>query len=153
MDQIEAKKQSLRLMEEADDVIFSTIGEDGYPQTRVMFNLRCKSKFPEFTGFFAAQKKEFLYYLATNTSSSKINELKKNSKATVFFANSADFHSLMLTGNVEMVDDPAIKQSLWKDGWEMYYPKGVNDPDFSVIVFEPVYGKGWYHDSAFNFKL
>jgi general stress protein 26 len=153
MDENKAKKESLSLIENSDTAFISTIGIDGFPQTRVVFNLRNKEKYPGLAEIFENQKNDFFIYFTTSTSSSKIEQIRKNSSVSVFFCNSKDFHSLMLAGKAEIVDDPEIKKVLWQDGWEIYYPKGIDDPDYSIVSFAPVYGKGWCKDTPFYIDL
>ena len=43
----------------------------------------------------------------------------------------------MLLGTIEIATDTALKEELWQDGWELYYPKGKKDPDYAVLKFRP----------------
>jgi len=36
---------------------------------------------------------------------------------------------------MEVCEDPATKQQIWREGDTMYYPKGVTDPDYCVLKF------------------
>jgi general stress protein 26 len=49
----------------------------------------------------------------------------------------------MFGGQIEIIEDMDIKRALWQDGWEMYYPKGVTDPDNSVLRLRPQFLRGW----------
>ena len=153
MDEKEAKGVSLELMASAKDVYVTTIDEEGFPQTRVMFNLRQRDQSPSLTSMFQGHEDDFLLYLATNTSSAKINQIKANSAACIFYCNSEEFHSLMLAGNIEIVDDSEMKSTLWQDGWEIYYPGGPDDPDYTVLRLLPIKAKGWYKEQEFGFSL
>ena len=37
--------------------------------------------------------------------------------------------------------------------WEMYFPKGVKDPDYTVLRLLPLFARGWYENFAYEFKL
>ena len=54
----------------------------------------------------------------------------------------------MLIGNMEIIDDKNIKDDIWEEGYEMYYPLGPTDPDYCVIKFVPQKAK--YYS---NFKV
>ncbi|UCE17070.1 MAG: pyridoxamine 5'-phosphate oxidase family protein [Gemmatimonadota bacterium] len=153
MDEKEAKQLSLGLMASTEAVYVTTIDWDGFPQTRVMFNLRFREQFPSLTEIFEGHEDDLLVYLATNTSSAKINQIKTNPAGCVYYCNVKEFHSLMLPGKFEFVDAPEIKKALWQEGWEIYYPKGPSDPDYTVLRLFPVRAKGWYKDGAFEFSL
>ena len=147
------KRLSLELMASTEAAYVTTIDEGGFLQTRVMFNLRYKEQFPSLIEIFQGHEDDLLVYLGTNTSSAKIDQIKANPAGCVFYCNYKEFHSLMLAGKIEIVDDPGIKKALWQDGWEIYYPSGPDDPDYTVLRLLPSKAKGWYKDQAFEFSL
>jgi pyridoxamine 5'-phosphate oxidase len=153
MNREESLKAALELMEQSGDIYVSTIDEENMPQTRVMFNLRNKAIFPAFTEIFKNHDSDLMVYLGTNTSSPKIEQLKKNPAICVCFSKPAEFKSLMISGRVEFITDVEIKKQMWMEGWEMYYPKGYTDPDYTLLKLLPVKGKGWYQGVAYEFKL
>lgn len=56
-----------------------------------------------------------------------------------------------LTGVMEVMEDKAHKEMIWKAGDELYYPKGVNDPDYCVFKFT---GKDYrYYESLSSFSM
>ena len=153
MDAKSAKRLGVDLMSEAKCLVLSTIDEDGYPQSRAIFNLRNSKQFPELIPVFEEHNDDLLIYIGTNTSSEKIRQIRRNPKASVFFYKPSEFHGLMLSGTFEFIEDQAIKNRLWQDGWERYYPDGPTDPDYTVIRMIPRMGKGWYKGQPFNFTL
>lgn len=149
----EIKRASLELLYSAEAAYVTTIDEDGLPQTRCMFNLRNKSKFPKLIDMFSEHQDDFMIYLSTNTSSEKVAQIKKNPAVCVYYCLPKDFHGMMLSGNIEIVDDPKIRETLWHDGWERYYPTGPHDPDHTVLRLRPAKAKGWYKGRAFAFEI
>lgn len=152
MDENAIKKVGLELIESSPDVIVATIGQDGFPYIRIMFNLRGK-RYPKLLKLYESHQDDFLIYLGTNTSSQKVEQIIANPLASLFFFNAEAFHSLMLAGRVEIVNDLEVKRSIWQEGWEMYYPAGISDPDYTVLRFQPAIGRGWYRDSAYYFSI
>lgn len=153
MDEKEVKKASLELLESADGAYVTTIDQEGYPQTRCMFNLRNKQKFPKLIEIFEKHTDDFMILLTTNTSSFKISHIKKNPAVCVYYCKPDEFHGLMLSGNIEIVDDHRIREQIWHEGWERYYATGPNDPDHTVLRFLPTKAKGWYKGHAFKFEF
>jgi general stress protein 26 len=64
-----------------------------------------------------------------------VEQYKNNNKACVYFYNARKFQGLMIVGMMEVLTDRASREMIWKDGDEMYYPQGINDPDYCVLKF------------------
>ena len=153
MNSDELKQACVELMETADAAYLSTIGADGYPHTRVVFNLRNRQQFPGQVRLFAQHCDALMVYVSTNTSSSKICQIKADPRVSVYYCNPKQFHGGMLAGNIEIGGDSEVKKALWNEGWERYYPGGVDDPDYTVLRLFPKRAAGWYESSRFEFTL
>lgn len=140
----EAKQISLELIDTSKAAYLTTIDSEGYPITRAMFNLRNKEQFPEFSKFFAEQDNEFIIYISTNTSSSKVDHIKENPKISVYFCDPDNFKGVMFGGEAEIIDDPKIKQKIWLDWWTKYYPEGLEDPDYTLFLLNPKNARFYY---------
>ena len=153
MDEKEAKQVSMELMKTAEAACLSTIDDNGFPQTRVMGNLRNTEQYPGLTKLFSELNDDFLTYLTTSKSSAKMQQIRDNPKVSLYFCNCAEFHTLLLVGCAEEVTDQEFKKQLWQDGWEMYWPGGPNSDEYVVLKLLPDFAKGWYKEGAFEFKL
>ena len=153
MNDKEIKRINLELIESADAAYVTTIDQEGYPQTRCMFNLRNKEKFPKLIDLFSKHTDDFMILFSTNTSSAKVAQITKNPAACVYYCTPEAFHGLMLAGSIEIVDDRRLREQLWHEGWDRYYPTGPNDPDHTVLRFLPVKAKGWFQGRKFSFQL
>jgi general stress protein 26 len=148
----ELKKMVVKLMETTKAAYLTTI-EDGYPYTRAMLNLRDRQQYPNQAHLFETHQDDLMIYFSTNTSSGKIRQIKANPRVSVYYCNPAKFHGAMLSGDIEIIDDSALRQALWNDGWEMYYPGGPDDPDHTVLCLYPKSARGWYKATAFEFEV
>lgn len=130
MDKQEAMAQGLKLVESSEYCFLGTIREDGFPNIKGVNNV----------------KHEGLsnVWFSTNTSSKRVQQLKKNNKACVYYVNEKEYKGLMLVGTIEILRDPESRKMLWFDGAEKYYPLGVDDPDYSVLCFTATEGN-YYH--------
>jgi len=149
----EAKKAALDLAARATGAYVTTVGSDGYPRTRVMFNLRNAEEFPHLAPLFAGHDKDLLMYLGTNTSSAKIEEIRRNPKACVYLCDYPQTVGMMFAGDLEIVDDSRIRRTLFTPGWEMYYPAGPDDPDYTVLRLLPKFVSGWLRSSRVAFRV
>jgi general stress protein 26 len=153
MEEKEAKRVSLELMKVVQEACLSTVDGDGYPQMRVMGNLRNKEQCRIAEELFAGHDEDFLIYMLTSHSSDKMRQIRANSKVGVYFCNSAEFHTLLLVGDAEEIDNPDLKKRIWQDEWKIYWPDGPEDPEFIMLKLLPDFAKGWHKEGPFEFRL
>jgi general stress protein 26 len=128
-----------QLVEESKIVMIGTNGENGYPNIKAMMRLKHDGL-----------KK---FWLSTNTSTKRVELLKRNTKGCLYFVDEDNFAGLMLTGTIELLQDRASKEMLWNDGCEVYYPLGIDDPDYTVLCFTSEWGNYYRHLKNTTFKI
>ena len=153
MEEKEIKDACMNLIETANAIYLSTNGDDGYPYTRMMSNLRNKEENPACAKLLESDKKNFLVYFATGTSSVKMQHIRVNPKISAYLCNPQELQTLMLAGEVEVVEDLEFKQKLWQDSWEIHWPGGADDPEFTVLRLSPTFARGYCKEAPFEFKL
>jgi general stress protein 26 len=156
MTETKEREMCLQLMEIAKSVILTTIGSEGYPETRAMLNLRNKKQFPKAAPFFAESDNEFMVLFSTNTSSPKMKDVESNKAVSVYYCDQEEmpWRGVMLGGEIEIITDMNLKRELWQEGWEIYYPEGgPDDPDYTVLRVLPKFAKGWNQNHTFYFKI
>ncbi|MFC1921636.1 pyridoxamine 5'-phosphate oxidase family protein [Chloroflexota bacterium] len=121
MDKQEAITQGLNLVENSEYCFLGTIREDGFPNIKGINNLKHEGL-----------KK---FWFSTNTSSKRVQQLRKNKRACVYYVDGMDYKGLMLTGTMEVLQDIASRKLLWFYGAEKYYPLGLEDPGYCVLRF------------------
>jgi general stress protein 26 len=134
MDKEEGTKKSLNLLERSEIAMVGSIDESGYPNIKAMFKIESEGL--------------KTIWFSTNTSSRRVSQFKKNPKASVYFYDAGRFTGLLLVGNVEVLLDLESKERLWRDGWEVYYPLGIIDPDYCVLRFTANWGN--YYEGLQN---
>ncbi|MFW9818436.1 MAG: pyridoxamine 5'-phosphate oxidase family protein [Candidatus Thorarchaeota archaeon] len=149
----EVKKLSEELIENSLVAYFSTIDSDGFPITRALLNTRYKKRYPEFSNFYDKQDNKYILYFSTNTSSSKIGHIKENPKISVYFCDPEDFKGVMFGGDIEIVENMDIKREFWLDRSRRYYPKGLEDPDYTILRFKPKNARFYYKLQQVQFEL
>jgi general stress protein 26 len=129
----------------------ATVNEEGFPEIRAMLNLRNPAAFPELRDFFNRQTADFTVYLTTNTSSVKMGQIRRNPKISLYYCAPEAWQGVMLQGVVEIVADRDVKKALWQPNWNMYYPLGLTDPDFTIVRLRPDTVKAYGNLSTFTF--
>ena len=153
MEEKEAKRVSLELMEVVQDAYLSTIDGDGFPQTRVMGNLRNKEQCRITEELFTGHNEDFLIYMLTSHSSEKMQQIRINPNVSLYYCKPEEFHTLLLTGTAEEVPDMELKKLIWQDEWEVHWPGGPEDPELVLLKMTPKHAKGWYKEGPFEFKI
>jgi general stress protein 26 len=128
------------IIDKASVSIISSVDENGFPNTKAMLPPR---------------KREGIKHLffTTNTSSMRVKQYFKNPKACVYFFDKRFFRGAMLRGTMEVLQDSASKEMILKDGDEMYYSKGVTDPDYCVLKFIANDGRYYGNFKSENFEI
>jgi general stress protein 26 len=102
--------------------IISSVDDDGFPNTKAMLLPRKREGIKTF-------------YFTTNTSSQRVGQYRKNSKACIYFFDKQTYRGIMLVGHMQVLTDKKTKTMIWQDGDTMYYSQGVDDPDYCVLKF------------------
>ena len=155
MNKRDLKAVCLEMMATADAVYLSTLEDGGYPRMRALLNLRNRKQFPGHVGLFKEHDEDFLIYLSTNTSSRKHKNIEQNPRIGLYFCHPKKFFGLSLIGDAEIVEDLAVKESIWAPGWERYYPTtgDASDPDYAIVQVLPKSAQGWYRSETFEFAF
>ena len=124
-------KSEIRKLRENNTVAYvGSVNEEAYPQIKCMLVLEHDSM--------------RIQYFSTNLSSKRTGQFRKNPKASVYYCDEAQFKGALFTGSMEVCTDHDTKAFLWREGFEMYYPKGVDDEDYCVLKFTAV-TVNYYH--------
>jgi len=153
MKESEAKKLSLKLMEISKAAYLTTIDPEGFPHTRAMTNLRNRDQKPHLISLFRDHQVDYLIIFSTNTSSTKVRHAEKNPKVSVYYCHPEKWQGVMFGGEIEIVPDLELKQAIWEDGMEKYYPNGYDDPDHTILRLHPRMAKGWDGQKFTTFKF
>jgi len=153
MEEKEIRQECLKLLDTVNAVYLGTIDENGFPQTRMMSNLRSEGECKVAKQLFDGHDEDFLIYMITGNSSDKMKQIRANPKVSAYYADAVAFHTLMLMGNAQEVDDLELKKMLWQDEWKVHWPAGPEDPEFIILKLLPDSAKGWHKEGPFEFKL
>ena len=120
--------------------IVGSVDEDGFPNSKAMLPPRMREGIRHL-------------FFTTNTSSMRVGQFARNSKACLYFFDKRYFKGAMLKGTMDVLQDAATKQMIWGDGDEMYYPGGVTDPDYCVLKFTSRTGRYYSNFHSEDFEI
>ena len=117
------KAEIRRLRENAQVAYVGSVSEAGFPQIKGMLVIEHDSM--------------KVHYFSTNTSSKRVAQFRANPKACVYYVDDTkdQYRGALFTGTMEVCTDRKTKEFLWREGDEMYYPKGIDDEDYCVYRF------------------
>jgi len=126
----EARRKALALVERSGIALVGSNGEDGHPWIKAMLKMETEDL--------------KTVWFSTNTASKRVSQLRADPRACVYFVDFSDWMGLMLIGEVELLTDSESRKRLWRDGYEQYYPLGLEDPDYTVLRFSAT-SANYYH--------
>jgi general stress protein 26 len=129
MAESEIMNEIMELVNGSNTAVVSSVDENGYPNAKQMFKVKHDGI--------------RTFWFSTNTSSMRVQQFRNNAKASIYFT--GHMNGLMLLGNMEICTDWESREMLWSDGCEVYYPLGVDDPDYCVLKFTAETGN-YYKD-------
>lgn len=111
--------------------------------------------FPNMKAMLLPRKREGIkkFWFTTNTSSKRVAQYRANPNACVYFYDKRFFRGVQLIGTMEVLEDAAAKEMIWRDGDTMYYPGGVTDPDYCVLKFTAHKGRYYSNFSSEDFEV
>ena len=115
------------LLEEYDTVMLVTTRQDGRLNARPMHVARLD---PNCDMWFLTHGDD------------KVSELRANSAAQIV-AQDEMRSWLSITGHVDILNDRARVEELWKEPYRAWFPGGKEDPDIRVLAFRPEQGEYW----------
>ena len=133
-------KSANTLVEKSTKSFIGSVDSDGYPNVKVMLSPR------EHHGI-----KEF--YFTTNTHSMRVTQYQRNPRACIYFFDGRFFRAVMFKGKMEVLQDQATKDRIWREGDDLYYTLGVTDPDYCVLHFTTENGRFYENFKTVDFKV
>jgi general stress protein 26/GNAT superfamily N-acetyltransferase len=116
------------LIDKQDVAFIGSVDENGFPNMKAMLPPRKRDGIQTF-------------WFTTNTSSLRVAQYRKNRAACIYFMDKRFFRGVMLKGVMHVLEDAESKEMIWQDGDTMYYPGGVTDPDYCVLMFSAISGR------------
>lgn len=121
----EAQDKIRAITDVVEEVILATNGSHGHPNVRTM-RIACGNGV------------DTLWFV-TSLESSKIIELIKSSKASVYIRSDGDAE-VRLWGTVAILDDHDSRRYVWRDYMKECFPEGEEDPNMRVLRFDVISG-------------
>lgn len=111
--------------------------------------------FPNMKAMLPPRKREGIktFYFTTNTSSIRAAQYRQNPKACIYFFDKRFFQGVMLIGSMQVLEDAATKEMIWREGDDLYYKEGVTDPDYCVFKFTAEKGRYYHNFKSENFEI
>jgi general stress protein 26 len=137
----DVKKEIVEVVSSCEVAFLSTINLDNFPETRALINILNRS---------IDDKLEI--YFASDSSASKVEQLKKDERASLYYYNEKIMKNMILFGKAEVVTNKTLKDKLWHDSFWEYYKDGAEDKSYGILKFTPIAYKYYIYESAVSQK-
>lgn len=134
----ELMKEALSLLEKNQYVVVTSIDADGFPRTRALQKVRCEGL-------------RYIWFTTSNQSAKAV-QFRNNPRASIYVVDNEQLRGLMLVGTMEVLEDRESKELAWQDGFEKYYPDGIETPWYCVLRFTAFHGQ-YYHGKPHDFRI
>lgn len=115
------KEAANEIIESAGICSMITLDKKGQPRARAM------------DGFLPDEN--FVIWFGTTVKSRKVEQIKNNSKITLYYMDSDATGYVSIYGTAQLVDDKELKNKYWKEEWEAFYPD--KESDYLLIKVTP----------------
>lgn len=114
-----------------------------------------KNGFPNIRAMLRPRKREGIktIYFSTNTPTNKVQHFQRNEKACVYFCDPDTYRGALLIGVMEVLEAQEYKDMLWQNGDELYYPRGVTDPNYIALRFTAISGRKYSDFNSTSFDI
>jgi general stress protein 26 len=85
-------------------------------------------------------------YFATSLDSGKIRDIEADPRLMLIMQKDGAFVSL--SGKAHLSTDRALIDRLWSKAWQVWFPKGQNDPNIVIVHVEPEDAEYWDSSGA-----
>jgi general stress protein 26 len=109
------------IMTSAKTCALITLDEEGRPRVRTMDPF--------------APESDFTVWFGTNPKSRKVEQIKKDARVTLYYAENDGSGYVMLYGIAQIINDQKEKGKRWKVEWEAFYPNKYDD--FLLLKVSP----------------
>ncbi len=145
-------KDVISIIQKSEAAYLATVDKEGRPEIRALLNLCNPKKYKKLEGkTLIVEDEKLTMYFTTNTSSKKVERIRNNHNAALYFCEPEKFKGICASGTIEEVTDQSLKEDLWQTGWLIYYHKGKTDPDYTVLKFTSNKIEGWYNANPHYF--
>ncbi|GHU13103.1 hypothetical protein FACS189449_08010 [Alphaproteobacteria bacterium] len=130
------KKEVVEVINSCEIAFLSTLNLDGFPETRAMSNIINMNT-----------DEELKIYFSSHANSPKVEQIKKNDNASLYYFVTENMKNVTLFGRIESVNDESLKNELWNEEFAQYYRDGKDDELYGILKFIPT-GYKYYIYSA-----
>jgi len=121
--------------------MLTTVNPDGTLHSRPMINKQADSFHGELWFF-------------TQRSAYKVAEVKEGSReVNVSYSDPEHQSYVSISGRADLIDDNTKKRDLWNDSLKAWFPKGLDDPDLTLLRVNIVEAEYWDSSSSIMQKL
>lgn len=131
------KEKAEALLENSEVVVLTSVNKEGYPRPVPMSKIKSEGL--------------SVIWFATGRNSLKTKDFRLNPNGGVCFYEKGN--SVALTGEVEIVTDKTMKETLWQDWFIEHFTKGATDPDYILLKFKPNHATLWIDGGFVHKKL
>ena len=112
-----------KIISQAKYTTFITLDAEGLPVARIMDPI--------------LPNENMEIWMGTNPQSRKVSHIRANPVCVIHYFDPTNPGYVSIRGNAEIINDPVIKQDIWKEEWAEFYSKDKSD--LLLIKITPIW--------------
>ena len=121
-------------IEDIKVAMITTMDEEGHHRSRPMQTLKMDA--------------DGCLWFFTDRHSPKLHEMHQNPSVNLSYADNDDQTYVSVSGEAEQLDDETMKKELWNPILKAWYPKGLDDPNLTVLKVKITHADYWDGNSS-----
>ena len=89
-------------------------------------------------------------YFVTSIESPKVAEIEADADVLLTFHSASQYAAVY--GRINVIEDRALIERLWREPWRVWYPQGKADPSIVLLRFDAEHGEFWDNAGARGLK-
>jgi len=135
------QEKLFKIIKNVKFAMLTTLNNDGTLHSRPMINKQADSVHGELWFF-------------TQRSAHKVTEVRAGSEeVNVSYSDPENQAYVSISGRADLIDDNIKKQDLWSDSLRPWFPKGLDDPDLTLLRINIVEAEYWDASSTIVQKI
>lgn len=93
------------------------------------------------------------FWFFTAEHSTKVDDIRRFPQVNLAFSQDREHRFISVSGRAEIINDPIKRAELWRPSYKMFFPKGLEDPELTLMKVSVERAEYWDSPGSFLVQL